>query len=76
MFGTFEAEKRDEKIAYGLVHPIETFDALYIQVIATLTSILDRSVRVFIFYQGVCLLGHIQASTESRVDLARSERHV
>lgn len=32
MFGTFEAEKKDEKIAYGLVHPLTTFDPIYIQV--------------------------------------------
>lgn len=30
--GTFEAERKCEKIAYGLVHPNETFDPIYIQV--------------------------------------------
>lgn len=32
MFGTFEAEKKEEKIAYGLVHPINSFDPIYVQV--------------------------------------------
>ena len=31
IFGTFEPERRNEPIAYGLVHPIETFDPIYIQ---------------------------------------------
>ena len=31
MFGTFEAERKDEKIAYGLVHPIETYNPVTIQ---------------------------------------------
>jgi alkylglycerol monooxygenase len=31
MFGTFEAEHKDEKIAYGLVHPINSFDPVYVQ---------------------------------------------
>ncbi len=30
--GTFEAEKKGEEIAYGLVHPIKTFDPIYVQV--------------------------------------------
>ena len=29
--GTFEAEKKTEEIAYGLVHPVQTFDPIYIQ---------------------------------------------
>lgn len=32
IFGTFEAEKKDEELAYGLVHPIKTFDPIYIQI--------------------------------------------
>jgi len=32
MFGTFEAEKKDEKVAYGLVHPVNTFDPIHIQI--------------------------------------------
>lgn len=32
MFGTFESEKKDEQIAYGLVHPVNSFDPIYIQV--------------------------------------------
>lgn len=31
IFGTFEPEKSDEELAYGLVHPIETFDPIYVQ---------------------------------------------
>lgn len=30
--GTFEAEKRDETLAYGLVHPIQSYDPTYVQV--------------------------------------------
>ena len=33
LFGTFEAEKKDEQIAYGLVHPVGSFDPIYIQVL-------------------------------------------
>ena len=29
--GTFEAEKKNEEIAYGLVHPVQTFDPIYLQ---------------------------------------------
>lgn len=32
MFGTFAAERKDEQIAYGLVHNLQTFDPLYVQV--------------------------------------------
>jgi alkylglycerol monooxygenase len=32
IFGTFEAEHKDEKLAYGLIHPINTFDPIYMQV--------------------------------------------
>lgn len=32
LFGTFAAERKEEEIAYGLVHTIETFDPIYIQV--------------------------------------------
>ncbi|XP_039274198.2 alkylglycerol monooxygenase-like [Styela clava] len=32
MFGTFQPEKKDEKVVYGLVHPIDTFDSNAIQV--------------------------------------------
>jgi len=31
IFGTFQSEKAGEKIAYGLVHNIETFDPIYTQ---------------------------------------------
>lgn len=32
MFGTFAEEKETEELAYGLVHPVETFDPTYLQV--------------------------------------------
>ena len=32
LFGTFEAERKEEKIAYGLVHPLDTYDPIHIQV--------------------------------------------
>lgn len=32
IIGTFEPEKTNEKIAYGLVHPIQTFDPIYVQI--------------------------------------------
>lgn len=32
MFGTFAAEKENEELAYGLVHPVDTFDPFYIQI--------------------------------------------
>ncbi|CAF0733519.1 unnamed protein product [Rotaria sordida] len=31
LFGTFAAERKDEEIAYGLIHPINTFDPLETQ---------------------------------------------
>ena len=31
MFGTFEAERDDEPVVYGLVTPIETYDPIKIQ---------------------------------------------
>jgi hypothetical protein len=31
--GTFAAEKKEEKVAYGLVTNINTFDPIYIQVL-------------------------------------------
>jgi len=34
LFGTFAAERKDEQIAYGLVHNLDTFDPIYIQVFA------------------------------------------
>jgi len=30
--GSFEKERKDEKIYYGLVHPLRTWDVLYMQV--------------------------------------------
>ena len=36
LFGTFQAEKISEEMAYGLVHPIETFDPIHAQVPAGL----------------------------------------
>jgi alkylglycerol monooxygenase len=32
LFGTFEAEKDGEELAYGLVHPLETFDPTHVQI--------------------------------------------
>ncbi len=32
IFGTFAKERKDEEIAYGLVHPIQTYDPISIQV--------------------------------------------
>lgn len=32
LFGTFQAEKSEEPVAYGLVHNVNTFDQLYCQV--------------------------------------------
>ncbi|KAK2147365.1 hypothetical protein LSH36_556g00045 [Paralvinella palmiformis] len=31
LFGSFEKERKDEKIYYGLVHPLRTWDVLYMQ---------------------------------------------
>lgn len=31
MFGTFAAERKSEELAYGLVHPVETFSPLTLQ---------------------------------------------
>lgn len=30
--GTFTAEKKSEKVAYGLVHPLNSFNPIYVQV--------------------------------------------
>ncbi|CAF0769890.1 unnamed protein product [Brachionus calyciflorus] len=32
LFGTFEAEKDDEQLAYGLVHPLKTWDPIHAQI--------------------------------------------
>lgn len=32
MFGTFEAERSEEKVAYGLVHPINSWSPLWVQI--------------------------------------------
>ncbi len=32
MFGTFAKERKNEELAYGLVHPVDSFDPTYIQV--------------------------------------------
>ena len=32
MFGTFQEEKEDEEIVYGLVEPVQSFNPLYLQV--------------------------------------------
>ncbi|VDO12802.1 unnamed protein product [Haemonchus placei] len=34
MFGTFEAERKDDPPIYGLVHNENTFDQIYLQVIS------------------------------------------
>ncbi|XP_052224659.1 alkylglycerol monooxygenase-like isoform X2 [Dreissena polymorpha] len=31
LFGTFEAERRDEKVVYGLIHNIDTWEPIYAQ---------------------------------------------
>ncbi|CAK8686134.1 unnamed protein product [Clavelina lepadiformis] len=31
MFGTFAAERKEEDLAYGLVHPLNSFDPIYVQ---------------------------------------------
>ena len=33
MFGTFQEEKEDEEIVYGLVDPVNSFNPLYLQVV-------------------------------------------
>ena len=38
LFGTFAAERENEPIAYGVIHPINTFDPLEIQVIEIFIS--------------------------------------
>ena len=42
IFGTFEAEREEEKVAYGLVHPISTFNPFYIQ-LGHYWNMLDRA---------------------------------
>ena len=32
MFGTFQEEKEDEEIVYGLVEQVDSFNPLYLQV--------------------------------------------
>jgi alkylglycerol monooxygenase len=31
MFGTFQEEKDDERVVYGLTHPLNTFDPFWVQ---------------------------------------------
>ncbi|CAF1688914.1 unnamed protein product, partial [Adineta ricciae] len=38
LFGTFAAERENEQIAYGLIHPISTFDPIETQVIPRITK--------------------------------------
>ena len=35
MFGTFQPELREEKVVYGLVHPLATWDPFWAQVYCT-----------------------------------------
>ena len=44
LFGTFAAERENEQIAYGLIHPIKTFDPIDSQVIERSASLI-RKVR-------------------------------
>lgn len=39
--GTFQAERKDEKVVYGLVDPINTFDTNLIQVDFSCFHVLD-----------------------------------
>lgn len=57
MFGTFQREKTEEELAYGLVHPIETFDPVYIQVIVFLIVFDLRMfiIKIFIQFQDIQL---------------------
>lgn len=50
LFGTFAKEKDDEELAYGLVHPITTFDPIYIQ-LATYQYIAKRAYDSKSFYE-------------------------
>jgi hypothetical protein len=40
--GTFEAEKREEVLAYGLVHPLKTHDPIHAQVKNRTKQLLKR----------------------------------
>lgn len=40
LFGTFESERKGEPLAYGLVHNVNTFNQMYIQV-STLNTIIQ-----------------------------------
>ena len=42
LFGTFAAERDDEEIAYGLVHPVASFDQLWAQSFIFKYSLWDR----------------------------------
>ena len=37
IFGTFEKERRDEPMVYGLIDQVDSFNPLYLQVIVRLT---------------------------------------
>ncbi len=48
LFGTFAAERENEEVAYGLVHPINTFDPLEIQVNSNV--LFNNKTKIFLFF--------------------------
>jgi alkylglycerol monooxygenase len=47
LFGTFAAERKNEEIAYGLIHPIKTFDPLETQVNSNI--LFNKKKQIFSF---------------------------
>lgn len=37
IFGTFEPERRDEPLVYGLIEQVDSFNPFYLEVIITIT---------------------------------------
>ena len=56
--GTFEAERDDQEIAYGLVHPINNWNPLYTQVFSIL-SYRSFTLRLLSNHQSVLLHVHV-----------------
>ncbi|CAK8682392.1 unnamed protein product [Clavelina lepadiformis] len=55
MFGTFAAERKEEDLAYGLVHPLNSFDPIYVQ-LGSLQSLCVRFWNMEGFWNKISVL--------------------
>ncbi|ELU15879.1 hypothetical protein CAPTEDRAFT_195991 [Capitella teleta] len=88
LFGTLQREKKDETLYYGLVHPINSWDSLYMQIhhlkymfgrVFELTTWSDR-ISLFVkgpgWQPGTPRLGHYEDIPEIPKDKSRYDKKV